>query len=107
MLGLGTLIGKRTWGGVVGINARNALADGTIVTQPEFSTWFYDVGFGVENYGTDPDVEVEQRPQDYARGVDAQLQRAVDLALAKLAESPPAVPDLATRPSRARPPISR
>ena len=69
--GLGPLIGVRTWGGVVGIWPRHALVDGTVTTQPEFSFWFEDVGFGVENYGTDPDIEVEIRPQDHAAGIDA------------------------------------
>jgi tricorn protease len=44
MLGLGTLVGKRTWGGVIGINPRHALADGTITTQPEYSFGFDDAG---------------------------------------------------------------
>ncbi len=73
LYGLGPLIGKRTWGGVVGIWPRHALVDGTVTTQPEFSFWFEDVGFGVENYGTDPDIEVEILPQDYQRGKDTQL----------------------------------
>ena len=64
--GLGPLIGTRTWGGVIGIWPRHKLADGTETTQPEYSFWFKDVGWQVENYGTDPDIEVELRPQDYA-----------------------------------------
>ncbi len=60
---LGPLIGKRTWGGVIGIYPRNALVDGTITTQPEYSFWFEDVGWNVENYGTDPDIEIDIRPQ--------------------------------------------
>ena len=66
MYGLGPLIGTRTWGGVVGIWPRHSLVDGTITTQPEFSYWFNDVGWGVENYGTDPDITVEYPPHDYA-----------------------------------------
>jgi tricorn protease len=77
LFGLGPLIGKRTWGGVVGIWPRHALVDGTITTQPEFSFWFEDVGFDVENYGTDPDIEVEIRPQDHAAGRDPQMERAL------------------------------
>src|SRR5262249_21361214 len=52
MLRLGTLLGKRTWGGVVGIWPRHPLVDGTITTQAEFAFWFRDVGFRVENHGT-------------------------------------------------------
>ena len=77
LMGLGPLIGMRTWGGVIGINPRHLLVDGTVTTQPEFSFWFEDVGWAVENYGTDPDIEVDNKPQDYAQGVDAQLDRAI------------------------------
>ncbi len=74
---LGPLIGKRTWGGVVGIWPRHSLVDGTVTTQPEFAFWFEDVGYGVENYGTDPDIEIDNRPQDYAEGLDRQLDKAL------------------------------
>jgi tricorn protease len=94
MLGLGPLVGKRTWGGVIGIWPRHALVDGTVTTQPEFSFWFTDVGWRVENYGTDPDVEVEVRPQDYANGVDPQLDKAIELALKALEERPTKQPPL-------------
>jgi hypothetical protein len=52
----------------------------------------------VENYGTDPDVEVDITPQDHARGADTQLDRAIELALDRLAEQPPHTPDPAHRP---------
>ena len=81
---LGTLVGKRTWGGVVGINPRLALADGTLTTQPEYATYMNDVGWKVENYGTDPDVEVDVTPEDYAKGRDPQLNKAIDIALDQL-----------------------
>jgi tricorn protease len=96
-------LGKRTWGGVVGIWPRQALVDGTITTQPEFSFWFEDVGWGVENYGTEPDIEVEITPQDYARGVDTQLERAVAEIVALLEANPPSLPTFSERPSRALP----
>ncbi|MBI5596476.1 MAG: PDZ domain-containing protein [Elusimicrobia bacterium] len=76
-LGLGPLIGKRTWGGVIGIHPRFPLADGGLTTQPEYAFWFDDVGWGVENYGTDPDIEVDFRPQDHAAGKDPQLERGL------------------------------
>ncbi len=76
-LGLGPLIGKRTWGGVIGIHPRFPLADGGVTTQPEYAFWFDDVGWGVENYGTDPDIEVDFRPQDHAAGRDPQLDRGL------------------------------
>ena len=84
LLNLGKLIGKRTWGGVIGIWPRHTLADGTVTTQPEFSFWFKDVGFNVENYGTDPDIEVEIKPEDWAQGKDPQLDRALNEVLKDL-----------------------
>lgn len=95
---LGPLIGKRTWGGVVGIWPRHALVDGTLTTQPEFASWFQDVGWGVENYGTDPDIEVEIRPQDYAAGRDPQLERAVLEVEKLITKMKVKVPDLRQRP---------
>ncbi|MCB0045436.1 MAG: PDZ domain-containing protein [Caldilineaceae bacterium] len=99
LMGLGPLVGKRTWGGVIGIHPRHSLVDGTVTTQPEFSFWFEDVGWRVENYGTDPDIEVEISPQDYAQGQDPQLARAVAECLRLLAESPVQTPDLTQRPN--------
>ena len=107
LLKLGPLIGKRTWGGVIGISPHHPLVDGTVTTQPEYSFWFEDVGWTVENYGTDPDIEVDMTPQDYVAGRDAQLDQAVATALAMLADKPILKPDLATRPSRALPKLPR
>ncbi len=104
--GIGPVVGTRTWGGVIGIDHRYTLVDGTYVTQPRYASWFDDVGWGVENHGVDPDVEVVVTPQDWVAGRDPQLERAVQIALATLAERPAATPpDLATRPSRARSPL--
>ncbi|HYH33326.1 MAG TPA: S41 family peptidase [Pseudonocardia sp.] len=103
-LGIGPVVGVRTWGGVIGIDSRYALVDGTGVTQPRYAHWFDDIGWSAENHGVDPDVEVVVRPQDWVAGRDPQLERAVDLALAALAERPATrPPDPATRPSRRRP----
>ncbi|MBA3825390.1 MAG: PDZ domain-containing protein [Ktedonobacterales bacterium] len=98
MLNLGPLIGKRTWGGVIGISPYTLLSDGTFTTQPEFSFWFNDVGWGVENYGTDPTIEVDFTPQDYARGADPQLERGIQEALRLVAEHPAATPAPGARP---------
>jgi tricorn protease len=98
LMKLGPLIGKRTWGGVIGIWARNRLVDGGVVTQPEFSFWFEDVGWGVENYGTDPDIEVDITPQDHAGGKDTQLERAIGEILRLLEEQPPKQPDFGKEP---------
>jgi tricorn protease len=103
MLKLGPLVGKRTWGGVVGISPYIALADGSLTTQPEFSFWFRDVGWGVENYGTDPTIEVDNTPQDYARGADPQLERALSEAMRLVEEHPVTTPTPGPRPVRGVP----
>lgn len=82
LLGVGPLIGTRTWGGVIGIWPRHTLVDGSVTTQPAFSFWFRDVGFGLENHGAEPDIVVEESPSDQAEGDDVQLERAVEEALA-------------------------
>lgn len=102
--GVGPVVGVRTWGGVIGIDSRYRLVDGTLVTQPRYSTWFDHLGWSVENHGVSPDHEVVMTPEDHVAGADPQLATAVDLALAALARRPAAAPpDTATRPSRTRP----
>ncbi|KAF3465329.1 S41 family peptidase [Streptomyces sp. Tu 3180] len=91
-LGIGPVVGTRTWGGVIGIDSRYHLVDGTLVTQPKYAFWLEGYGWGVENHGVDPDVEVVQRPQDHAAGRDVQLDEAVRLALAALEETPAKTP---------------
>jgi len=103
LMKLGPLVGKRTWGGVIGIEPRHSLVDGTLTTQPEFSSWFTDVGWGLENYGTDPDIEVDITPQEYARGYDAQLERGIEEMLKLLESRPPQRPEFSPGPSLALP----
>ncbi|MEO8972385.1 MAG: PDZ domain-containing protein [Ktedonobacteraceae bacterium] len=102
MMGLGPLIGKRTWGGVIGISWRHSLVDGTRTTQPEHAHWFKDVGWNVENYGTDPDIEVDIAPQDYANEIDPQLDRAITETLRMIEERPYLEPIAGERPRRGR-----
>ncbi|MFI9589818.1 PDZ domain-containing protein [Nonomuraea sp. NPDC052265] len=92
---LGPLVGTRTWGGVIGIDSRYSLVDGTVVTQPRYAFWLEGPGWGVENHGVDPDVEVVITPQDRVAGRDPQLEKAIELALAALEERPAVTaPDL-------------
>lgn len=97
-MGLGLLIGKRTWGGVIGISPRYILADGSMTTQPEFSFWFTDVGYKVENYGTDPDIVVDIAPQDYCQGTDTQLLRGIEEIMKLNAAQPFIMPDFGEKP---------
>jgi tricorn protease len=85
------VVGTRTWGGVIGCYF-NGLADGTMVTQPASSLWSADAGWGIDNYGVEPDVEVAIAPHDWAAGHDPQLGTAIRLALQALEQRPPAAP---------------
>jgi tricorn protease len=108
LLGLGPVVGTRTWGGVVGIDGMpgHELVDGTHVTVPRWAFWFDEYGWDVENHGVDPDVEVPVTPDDWAAGRDPQLEVAVRMALEALEKQPPSVPpDPSAGPSKARPPL--
>ncbi|MQA09710.1 MAG: peptidase S41 [Pseudonocardiaceae bacterium] len=94
-MNIGPVVGTRTWGGTIGIDQRYHLVDGTLVTQPRYATWLEGPGWGVENHGVEPDVEVVASPQDHAAGRDPQLDTAVRLALDALRTSPAAsIPEL-------------
>jgi tricorn protease len=102
LMGIGPLVGQRTWGGVIGIWPRHALIDGSQTTQPEYSFWFKDVGFGVENFGTQPQIEVDNAPHDDAHG-GAGFDRQLDVALATALAAAPAPgtsrPEFGPRPN--------
>src|SRR5262249_34760351 len=85
---LGPLVGKRTWGGLVGILGFPVLMDGGRVSAPNLGFWTKD-GFRVENEGVPPDVEVEQTPADVIAGRDPQLERAIEIVLRELEKNPP------------------
>jgi tricorn protease len=88
---LGTLIGKRTWGGLVGILGFPEFLDGGGVTAPNVGIWTKD-GFVVENVGVSPDIEVEQMPGDVIRGRDPQLEKAIQVVMQQLSEHPQEAP---------------
>lgn len=100
--GVGPVVGQRTWGGVIGIDGRYTLVDGTSITQPRYSFWFTNHGWGVENHGVDPDVDVVLSPQDFSAGRDPQLERAVEIALSALEVTPAAQPPTLPPPRRGR-----
>jgi tricorn protease len=94
-------VGKRTWGGLVGILGFPVLMDGGRVTAPNLAIWTED-GFIVENEGVPPDVEVEQTPADVIAGKDPQLEKAIEMVLAELEKAPPMAPKRPPFPLRAR-----
>ena len=91
--GLGPLIGKRSWGGVVGITNRGPLIDGGTVNVPEFGTNGRDGSWVIEGYGVAPDIEVENDPKSVIAGRDPQLERAIDEITRMIREDPRALPD--------------
>ncbi len=86
-LDLGPLIGERTWGGTIGIWPRRPLADGSYTSQPEFSFWFDRVGYGLENHGATPDIEVPFPPTATDGEKDPQLLRAIEVGLEELEDA--------------------
>ncbi|MES4792837.1 MAG: protease, partial [Chloroflexota bacterium] len=86
---LGPLVGKRTWGGLVGIYDYPQLIDGGSVTAPRVAFWNPETRkWDVENHGVPPDVEVEIDPQSWRAGRDPQLEKAVELVLAEMRRNP-------------------
>ena len=82
--GLGPLIGKRSWGGVVGITNRGQLIDGGTVNVPESGLANKNGEWIIEGYGVDPDIEVDNDPQSIIKGKDPQLERAIAEVMTKL-----------------------
>lgn len=87
--GIGPLVGKRTWGGLVGIYDYPPLLDGGFVTSPRVAFWNPNGTWDVENHGVAPDVEVEFDPALWRQGQDPQLERAVQVVLEALRKNPP------------------
>ncbi len=90
---LAPVIGKRSWGGVVGIRGDKLLVDGGMLTEPEYAWWEPQGGWTIENHGVDPDIVVENMPEDVAKGVDMQLDRSIDEVLRLGRVHPPVVPE--------------
>jgi tricorn protease len=82
--GLGPLIGKRSWGGVVGITNRGQLIDGGVVNVPESGLANKNGQWIIEGYGVDPDIEVDNDPVSLINGKDPQLERAIVEVMARL-----------------------
>ena len=84
---VGTLVGKRTWGGLVGVLGYPEFIDGGSVTAPNVA-FYTEKGFQVENEGVAPDVEVEQDPKSVIAGKDPQLEKAIEIVLSELKQNP-------------------
>ncbi len=95
---LGPVIGKRTWGGLVGISGGLRLMDGGAVTVPAFGIFDLNGKWDVENHGVDPDIELDNLPEDEMAGRDPQLEKAVDYLLNKIKSEPVRIPTVGAFP---------
>jgi tricorn protease len=86
------VIGTRSWGGVVGIRGDKPLVDGGMLTEPEYAWWDPKQGWDLENRGVIPDIVLDNQPLDVAKGIDAQLDRAIQEVMTLHAQRPPVVP---------------
>lgn len=87
--GIGPIIGKRTWGGLVGIGGYPTLIDGGSVTAPHFAFYTPEGKWDIENRGVAPDVEIDLDPKAWREGHDVQLEKAVNYLLDELKKNPP------------------
>jgi tricorn protease len=88
-LGLGPLIGTRTWGGLIGLSGNPALADGGTITVPTFRFLTTEGQWAVESEGVAPDIEVVDRPDALAKGQDPTLEKGIEVLLEALKKNPP------------------
>jgi tricorn protease len=86
--GLGIIVGKRTWGGLIGIYDYPKLIDGGMFTSPRLAIYSPGGEWEVENAGVSPDIEVEMTPKLVIEGRDPQLERALEIVLAELEANP-------------------
>jgi len=97
-MGMGPLIGKRSWGGVVGIDNTGPLIDGGSVSVPDSATASLAGQWIIEGHGVDPDIEVENDPKSVLEGRDPQLERGVEEVLKKIREEPRVLPQRPAAP---------
>jgi len=89
---LGKLIGERTWGGLIGISGVPSLIDGGMITVPTFRMYNPDGTWFKEGHGVDPDILVVDNPTQMAKGVDPQLEKAIDVVTNEIKMNPPVTP---------------
>jgi tricorn protease len=97
---LGTIIGKRTWGGVVGINASLPFLDGGYLEKPEFGPYSPEGNWVIEGHGVDPDIVLENDPSHQYNGIDDQLNKAIEVILEDLKTQEKDVPQVPPFPNR-------
>ncbi len=100
--GLGPLIGKRSWGGVIGIANRGDLIDGGQVSVPEFGFADPQGKWIIEGHGVDPDIVVENDPKSVLEGRDPQLERGVAEVLKRMQQNPKKLPERSAAPVKTK-----
>jgi len=99
-LGLGEILGTRTWGGEIWLTSSNTLVDKGIVTAPEFGVYGPEGDWLIEGHGVEPDIVVDNPPHATFLGADAQLDAAVERLKTLIAEDPRPVPPAPPRPDK-------
>ncbi|MFQ5584889.1 MAG: S41 family peptidase, partial [Calditrichia bacterium] len=87
-LGMGPVIGTRTWGGLVGVSMFIELIDGGVITVPDYRIYSPEGKWVVENKGVQPDIVVDLDPAEMARGYDAQLMKGIEVLMKKINADP-------------------
>ena len=98
---LGKIIGKRSWGGVVGIRGPLPFVDGGTLYKPEFST-YDENGWIIEGHGVDPDIVVDNNPGKEFDGIDEQLNKAIEVILEELKNNSQEIPDIPPFPDKTK-----
>jgi tricorn protease len=101
--GLATVIGKRTWGGSIGIEPHQDLVDGGVTTPPQFGLYGLDRTWLIEGRGVEPDLVVENSPADELRDHDTQLLAAIELLQQQLQAQPVVIPPPPPYPDKSKP----
>ncbi len=101
-LGIGPIVGVRSWGGVIGITGSLPFVDGADLRVPQFTSYGFDTGdWIIEGYGVDPDIEIHNDPYREYMGEDAQLSKAIEIVMERLKEYKP-LPPIPKAPDRSR-----
>jgi tricorn protease len=91
--GIGPLIGTTTWGGLVGYSRGITLMDGGFISMPDFGFINLKGQWDVERIGVKPDIEVDNLPEEAARGRDQQLEKGIEVLMEKIRQNPPKLPE--------------
>jgi tricorn protease len=100
-LGIGKVIGVRTWGGTVGIRGSLPLMDGGYLNRPEFAP-YDDKGWAIEGYGVDPDIVIDNDPYQEYMGFDAQLNKGIEEIMNELKTQEKNVPPVPPFPDKTK-----